>query len=86
MQELRERLAAIEHEQWAEWSKAVAPEVSEARRKRWEEYWVPYDELSEDVKDHDRKYADAIIRELIRYFISQHGSGLPSLRALISQK
>jgi hypothetical protein len=55
--ELIESLAALEHEQWIAWSKAVAPEVSEDRRKRWETYWVPYNDLDEDVKENDREWA-----------------------------
>ena len=52
-----EKLAEIEHQQWMEWSKSVAPEVSKERRKRWEKLWVPYSELSEEMKEEDRKYA-----------------------------
>jgi hypothetical protein len=55
--ELIESLAALEHEQWVAWSKAVAHEVSEDRRKRWETYWVPYDELDEETKEKDREWA-----------------------------
>lgn len=58
---LLEKLAEIEHEQWIEWSKAVAPEVSESRRKRWEKLWCPYSGLSEDMKEADRKYARKIL-------------------------
>lgn len=59
--QLLEKLAEIEHDQWMEWSKAVAPEVSEERRKRWEKYWIPYSELSEEVKEQDRKYARKVL-------------------------
>ena len=52
-----ERLAAIEHEQWIYWSKAIADEVSPERRARWERHWIPYEELEEDVKEHDRVWA-----------------------------
>lgn len=31
---------------------------------RWEGMWVPYDELSEDLKELDRNYARKIIDEL----------------------
>lgn len=55
--ELLEALAKLEHDQWVEWSKAVAPEVSVERRARWEQYWVPYEQLTEEVKEHDRVWA-----------------------------
>jgi hypothetical protein len=55
--DLIESLAALEHEQWVAWSKAVAHEVSEDRRKRWETYWVPYNDLDEETKEKDREWA-----------------------------
>ena len=61
-----ERVAAIEHEQWMAWSKSVAPEVSPERRARWEKYWVPYDELPDDVKELDREWARKVIAEARR--------------------
>jgi len=59
---LREELAALEHQQWWEWSKTVAREedISKERIERWRQYWKPYEDLPEDVKDHDRKWADRV--------------------------
>ena len=36
-------------------------ETQKERLARWESYWVDYDELSEKVKEQDRKYARKII-------------------------
>ena len=58
-----ERLAALEHEQWNYWTQAVAPEVSEERRTRWESYWVPYEQLTEEVKEYDRVWARKVREE-----------------------
>ncbi len=58
---LLEELSKIEHDQWIEWSKSVAPEVSEERRDRWQKYWVDYEDLSEDVKEQDRIYARKVL-------------------------
>ena len=55
---LREKIAELEHEQWVQWSKAVAEEVSPERKVRWEKLWIPYDELTEEQKDQDRIWAD----------------------------
>ncbi len=63
-QELLERLAELEHEQWVAWSRAVADEVSEERRRRWQECWVPYAELSEEVKELDRAWARKVLAAL----------------------
>ncbi len=56
-----ERLAELEHEQWMKWSQAVADEVSPERRARWEKYWGPYEQLSEEVKEQDRIWARAVV-------------------------
>ena len=62
--ELLEKLAEIEHDQWMEWSKGVAKEVSDERKARWEKYWVPYSDLTEEVKDMDRKYAKKVMKAI----------------------
>ena len=59
--DLLEKLSDIEHQQWMEWSKSIAPEVSDERRKRWKKLWVPYSELSEEMKEEDRKYARKVL-------------------------
>jgi hypothetical protein len=60
----RERLAALEHEQWVEWSRAIADveAITATRLARWEKMWVPYAELSEEQKDQDRVWADRILK------------------------
>jgi hypothetical protein len=63
-QELLERLAELEHEQWVAWSRAVADEVSAERRRRWQECWVPYAELPEEVKELDREWARKVLAAL----------------------
>jgi hypothetical protein len=62
---LLERLAELEHEQWLAWSQAVAAEVSAERRRRWQECWVPYKELPEEVKELDRLWARKVL-ELVQ--------------------
>lgn len=63
---LLERLARLEHEQWMEWSQAVADEVSPERRERWRRYWVPYEELPEEIKELDRQWARKVLAEVER--------------------
>lgn len=65
--ELIEELAALEHEQWEEWSKNVSEEVSEDRQTRWKEYWVPYDDLTDEVKEQDREWARKVLEIVKRY-------------------
>ena len=54
-----ERLASLIHDEWISWSKTLAEkkEVTPEKAKAWEKYWVPYSELSEEVKDMDREWA-----------------------------
>jgi hypothetical protein len=58
---LLERLAEVEHEQWMAWSRSVAAEVSAERRARWQAFWVPYQDLPEDVKELDRAWARKVL-------------------------
>ena len=63
MRELREQLAELEHEQWCNWSRALAESetLTDVRLAEWSEMWVPYSELSESEKERDRKYADRVL-------------------------
>ncbi len=65
---LREALAALEHDQWREWSETVAlsEQLSPTRAARWRERWIGYECLSEEDKDLDRAYADRVIALLAR--------------------
>jgi hypothetical protein len=56
-EELLERLAEAEHEQWMYWSKATVTEVSAECRARWSRWWIPYAELPEEEKEKDRVWA-----------------------------
>lgn len=60
-----EKLSEFVHEEmWGKWAKKLLEEesnISDERRKRWEECFVPYNELSEEMKDLDRGFAKRII-------------------------
>ena len=67
--ELRERLSKLEHQQWMKLTKYYAEsddeiEISEEKLDHWEDLWIPYEELSEEMKDKDRKWADKVLEEL----------------------
>lgn len=63
---LLENLSKLEHQQWMDWAKGILKEedISEERRKRWEELFIPYDKLSEKEKEKDREYARKIMQLL----------------------
>lgn len=60
--ELREKLAALEHEQWAHWTKYMLANLTPENIERWKrQVDTPYDKLSEKEKDSDREYADKVL-------------------------
>lgn len=71
MDELREKLASIDHDQWMYWAKnmMLSGEISEERKARWLKFMVPYSELDEDVKEDDRVWADKVIAVLNESYI-----------------
>lgn len=76
--ELIEKLANLEHEQWMFWSKDLAEKLIAddpqhnrhkigarviAKVKSWKEnYWKPYEELTEEGKDMDREWAEKVLK------------------------
>jgi len=54
-----EELSALEHRQWIHWTKALAKreDLPDGLVERWEENWIPYGELEDDVKEQDREWA-----------------------------
>ena len=56
---LIELIAELEHEQWVSWANSLlnTESLSPERVERWNTCLVPYDELSEEMKEHDRKWA-----------------------------
>jgi len=64
--ETLEKLAALEHEQWVEWAKNIleTEDISAERSERWKDLFIPYDELSEEMKEADREYARKVLKAL----------------------
>ena len=56
-----EELAALEHDQWVQWSMSIQDEVSPVRRNMWEKLWIPYKYLSETEKEKDRVWARKVL-------------------------
>lgn len=65
MDDLRETLAALEHEQWAHWTRYLLERGSitpSEHRERWTcQVAMPYAELSEAEKASDRGWADRVL-------------------------
>lgn len=55
---LFERLAAIEHEQWAHWTRYMIDNLTPENIKRWRrQILTPYNELTDIEKGSDRTWA-----------------------------
>lgn len=60
---LRERLAALEHEQWAHWTRHLLDHLTPENVERWRrQIATAYEELSEPEKQSDREWADRVLR------------------------
>jgi hypothetical protein len=71
---LVERLAALEHDQWVEWSKKIAASetLSPERLARWTHLWCPYADLPEEVKEYDRVLARKVLG-IIKATVGERG-------------
>lgn len=69
---VREELSDLEHVQWMYLAKFLMEHenISPERVKWWVECMVPYSELDEETKDHDRVWADKVIS-----IIKKHNKG-----------
>jgi len=63
---LLEKISTEIHRMWITWAKEIVikeKNISKERIKRWEkECFLPYQELSEEMKNLDRKFAGKIIK------------------------
>jgi len=60
---ISERLAALEHEQWAHWTAYMLDHLTDENIARWrKQIAIPYSELTEGEKQSDRKWADKVLR------------------------
>lgn len=63
--ELIDRLADLEHEQWAHWTTYMMAHMTEANTSRWKvQAQKPYSQLSETDKEKDRKWARKVLEVL----------------------
>ena len=60
-----ERLAALEHEQWAHWTRYMLNNITIENVNRWRtQIETPYSELTEEEKGSDRKWARKVLEAL----------------------
>ncbi|KKL85432.1 hypothetical protein LCGC14_1954850 [marine sediment metagenome] len=80
MENTREKIADLEHQQWESWSRYVSENnvLPTELIKKWAKNWKPYSNLDEKTKDSDRIWADKVIEvfvelieERIKYCKSQ---------------
>lgn len=60
--DMLERLAALEHEQWAQWTRHMLDNLTPENIERWRrQIATPYADLSEAEKEADRFWARKIV-------------------------
>lgn len=65
LNEIRERLADLEHQQWAHWTKYMLNNLTEENIQRWrKQIETEYKDLTEKEKDSDREWAQKVIDTL----------------------
>ena len=64
--DILERLSAIEHEQWAHWTKHMLNNLTEGNIERWKrQAETSYTDLSEGEKESDRKWAVKVMEVFV---------------------
>lgn len=58
-------LPILAHRLWTHWSQHISEEeeISEDRLARWKRLWVPFEELSEEMQEKDRKLVNRFLDE-----------------------
>lgn len=63
--DLLESLAALEHEQWAHWTRYMLDNLTPENVERWRrQIETPYADLSEEEKASDREWAMRVLEVL----------------------
>lgn len=69
MNKLLEELSALEHEQWAHWTKFMLGNMTDFNRTRWEkQIETSYSELSNKEKESDREWARKVLELINKYY------------------
>ncbi len=56
---LREKMAELEHEQWAHWTRYMLDNLTDENIERWRrQIDTPYSVLTDKEKESDREWAD----------------------------
>jgi len=68
IKELTEKLADLEHQQWAHWTKYFLSNFDKPNVERWSaQIKIPYKMLSEKEKESDRKWARKVLKIVSEY-------------------
>jgi len=65
--DLREKLSALEHKRWLDWSVNLTKteKVTRPTIERWKTMWISYYNLDEEHKEKNRFWADRILKLLV---------------------
>lgn len=80
MADLMERLSALEHDQWAHWTRYMLDNLTQENIERWKRQCdTPYEELSEKEKESDREWARKVLNEVGKEIYVATGAFLQAL-------
>ena len=66
--ELLEKLAKLEHDQWAHWTRYMLANLTPKNIERWgQQVNTPYNMLTEAEKESDRMWARKMIMEILAH-------------------
>lgn len=70
-------ISVLAHRLWTHWSQHIAEEedISEDRLERWEGLWIPYEDLSEEDKEDDRRLVQRFLSEKPDYSFEIDATG-----------
>ena len=75
--QLREELAALEHEQWAHWTRYLLTNITPENIARWNSQCQrEYGALTEREKGTDRKWADKVMEILAGYTLEDYPTSM----------
>lgn len=85
--DILEELSALEHEQWEHWSRSICQQTLDGnafnphavamamqnKHKSWLPMWVPYDDLSEELKEYDRVWGRKVLSIIAKHIEKNFG-------------
>lgn len=65
----KNKITVLAHRLWSYWSMDIAEEedIKEDRVSRWKKLWIPFSDLTKEMKDKDRELVNRFLQEEPEY-------------------